>query len=66
MSLERLCDEIASRLESGESVSGVEAELIACADGIDEDERAALWLFAWSYEHSCRRTTHSHAHHRHR
>ncbi len=64
MSVERLRDEIASRLEWGESVSEVEAELIASAEGVDEDERAALWLFAWSYHHSCRRSTHSRAHRR--
>ncbi len=42
--------EIAERLNSGCSLESVERELIDCAASLDEDERAALWLFAWAYQ----------------
>ena len=48
-------DEVASRLDRGAAVSEVQAELIDGAPGLEEDERAALWLFAWSYGASARR-----------
>jgi alkylhydroperoxidase family enzyme len=46
--LDCLRDEIAFRLRRGERLAEVERELIAPAR-LSEDERAALWLFAWSY-----------------
>jgi len=54
MWLDGLQDEIAVRLDVGESLTDVQAELIETADGLSEDERAALWLFAWSYRESAR------------
>jgi hypothetical protein len=54
MLLEQLCDEIAIRRDQGASLAEVQAELIECADGPGEDERAALWLFAWSYRPDAR------------
>ena len=54
MWLEQLQDEIARRLGRGENLSEVQAELVESAIAVSEDERAALWLFAWSYEASGR------------
>lgn len=42
-----LRDEIAARLHCGEGLAAVERELIEPAHGLSEDERSALWLFAW-------------------
>lgn len=49
MALDQLTQEIEVRLDLGSNLDRVEAELIEPADHLDEDERAALWLFAWSY-----------------
>ena len=40
---------IAARLDAGADLRTVEAELIEPADELSDDDRAALWLFAWSY-----------------
>jgi hypothetical protein len=42
-------EELALRLERGAELGDVQGELIDAAPGLSEDERAALWLFAWSY-----------------
>jgi hypothetical protein len=47
--LEEIRDEIAVRMDRGASTVAVEAELIEPAHELSDDERAALWLFAWSY-----------------
>lgn len=47
--LDCLRDEVALRLDRWEGLSRVEDQLIEGALGLNEDERAALWLFAWSY-----------------
>jgi len=47
-------DEIVLRLDRGESLADVEAELVDTALALNDDERAALWLFAWSYKASKR------------
>jgi hypothetical protein len=49
MSLEQLCDEVARAVESGMDPEAVLEELIESFDGLTDDERAGLWLFAWSY-----------------
>ena len=54
MWLEQVQDEIALRLDRGEQLAEVEAELVDSAVAVSEDERAALWLFAWSYRASAR------------
>ncbi len=50
MWLDELRAEIALRLDRGERLLDVEAELVEVADRLSEDDRAALWLFAWSYD----------------
>jgi len=52
MWLEHVQDEIVLRLDRGESLADVEAELVDTALALNDDERAALWLFAWSYQAS--------------
>ena len=54
MWLEQLQDEIALRLDRGEPLADVEVELVDSAVSVSDDERAALWLFAWSYRASGR------------
>jgi hypothetical protein len=49
-------DEIAFRLHRGERLAEVEREVIAPAR-LSEDDRAALWLFAWSYPRKAKRET---------
>jgi hypothetical protein len=34
-------------MEAGSSVESVEAEILASARGLSEEDRAALWLYAW-------------------
>ena len=46
MLLDELRDEIELRLGLGKSLSEVQAELIDPVP-LDEDAKAALWLFAW-------------------
>ena len=48
-------DEVARWLEHGAAVAEVENELIETTPGLSDDDRAALWLFAWSYRPSRRR-----------
>lgn len=48
MWLEQLQDEIALRLDRGESLANVEVELVDSAAALSDDEQAALWLFTWS------------------
>jgi hypothetical protein len=45
----RLREEVAERLERGERLPRLERDLIEPAHGLDEEQRAATWLFAWSY-----------------
>jgi len=49
MTSDELRDAIALRLDVGWSLGQVERALIEPAARLSEDERAALWLFAWSY-----------------
>lgn len=46
---------LAVGLDGGATLPEVEGRLIEGASGLSEDERAALWLFAWSYRASARR-----------
>ncbi len=47
--LEYVRDEVALRLNRGARLADVQREVIDVAPGVSEDERAALWLYAWSY-----------------
>jgi hypothetical protein len=49
MGVNDLPGRIAELLDSGLSLAEVERDLIERAGALDDDERAALWLFAWSY-----------------
>jgi hypothetical protein len=49
---------IAIRLDSGADLREVETELIEPVLGLSEDDRAALWLFAWAYHENASRTGH--------
>jgi len=42
-----LRDQIAECMEAGETLEQMEAEIDS--SGLSEEERSALWLFAWSY-----------------
>lgn len=44
-----LRDTITERMGQGSSLDDVEAELIDSQDQLHDDEKAALWLFAWSF-----------------
>lgn len=50
--LDSLRGEVVLRLEGGARVADVQEELIDTAQGLSEDERAAVWLFAWAYRPS--------------
>ena len=45
-----LRDAITERMDDGASLGEVDAELIESQDQLDDEEKAALWLFAWSSE----------------
>lgn len=47
--LEFVRDEVAACLKRGAALEDVERTIISPAPGLGDDERAALWLFAWSY-----------------
>jgi hypothetical protein len=38
---------IAELVRRGEQLDTIETELLTPRPGLDDDERAALWLFAW-------------------
>lgn len=46
-----LC-EIGQRLDRGSALADVEAQVIEPASELSDDDRAVLWLFAWSYSNS--------------
>lgn len=45
--IEAIRQDVRARRARGETVEAVERELIATAPGLDEEQRAALWLLAW-------------------
>jgi hypothetical protein len=42
--------ELSVRLDHGASLAELQDQVIESAPGLSEDERAALWLFAWAYQ----------------
>jgi hypothetical protein len=59
--LEAYRHEIALRLDEGYELSDLERHLIEPAVELSDDDRAALWLFAWSYRASHPRHSHVYA-----
>jgi hypothetical protein len=47
--IDQIRHELSFWLDRGARLAEVEDQLIDVAPGLSEDERAALWLFAWSY-----------------
>jgi hypothetical protein len=43
-----ILDEISRRMRHGDSIDDVDLELIE-RSGLSSDEKAALWLYAWSF-----------------
>jgi hypothetical protein len=43
-----ILDEIRTRMRHGDSIDDVDLELIE-RTGLSPDEKAALWLYAWSF-----------------
>jgi hypothetical protein len=43
-----ILDEIRGRMRHGDSIDDVDLELIE-RSGLSRDEKAALWLYAWSF-----------------
>jgi hypothetical protein len=43
----RLREEIRERVLQGDALDDIETEVLASRSSLDEDERSALWLFAW-------------------
>jgi hypothetical protein len=52
--LRQLQLEIMDRMAAGASLEEVEGQLIAPAEGLTEDARSALWLYAWSFQNTSR------------
>jgi hypothetical protein len=51
----KLTQEVHQRIvEQGESLDQVEEELIEAVDGLTADQRAGLWLYAWSLQSAAR------------
>jgi hypothetical protein len=47
-SLARLQERVASMMRAGASLDHVETEVVEPAE-LDSEQKAALWLFAWSF-----------------
>ncbi len=43
----RLREEITERVRQGDALDDIEAAVLPPRASLDEDERSALWLFAW-------------------
>jgi hypothetical protein len=60
-SLNQLQGEVAFRMRRGDTFASVEAEIID-PSGLSEDEKAALWLYGWSFVHWRRQRREAMAH----
>jgi hypothetical protein len=49
-SLKQLQEDVAIRMRRGDTFASVEADVID-PSGLSEAEKAALWLYAWSFVH---------------
>jgi hypothetical protein len=54
-SLTALCEQISLWIDDGATLPTIEDDLIE-PTMLSEDERAALWLYAWSYAHRQRQS----------
>ena len=54
MELRRLQHQIVDRMLAGGSLEEIEDELIDPAEELNDDERSALWLYAWSFQNTSR------------
>ena len=48
--IDHVRDELSFLLDHGASLAQLQDQVIELAPGLSEDERAALWLFAWAYQ----------------
>jgi hypothetical protein len=51
---DRVQGEVVRRLDVGARLAEVDTDVVAAIPGLSEDERAALWLLAWSYRSGAR------------
>ncbi len=47
-------DQISSLVDQGMPLDEIETEVLTPATGLDEEQRSALWLFAWSRQRRSR------------
>jgi hypothetical protein len=47
-------DEVVRRLDFGARLAEIDSEVVEATPGLSEDERAALWLFAWAHRSDTR------------
>jgi hypothetical protein len=59
--LKQLEGEVTFRMRRGDTFASVEAEVID-PSGLSEDEKAALWLYGWSFVHWRRQRREAMAH----
>jgi hypothetical protein len=59
--LKQLQGDVARRMRRGDTFASVEAEVID-PSGLSDDEKAALWLYGWSFVHWRRQRAEATAH----
>jgi hypothetical protein len=59
--LKQLQGDVAARMRRGDTFGSVEAEVID-SSGLSDDEKAALWLYGWSFVHWRRQRAEAMAH----
>jgi hypothetical protein len=59
--LKQMQDDVAARMRRGDTFASVEAEVID-PSGLSDAEKAALWLYAWSFVHWRRQRAEAMAH----
>jgi hypothetical protein len=59
--LKQMQGDVAARMRRGDTFASVEAEVID-PSGLSDDEKAALWLYGWSFVHWRRQRAEATAH----
>jgi hypothetical protein len=59
--LKQMQGDVAARMRRGDTFASVEAEVID-PSGLSDDEKAALWLYGWSFVHWRRQRAEAMAH----